>query len=196
MGRNGMKSTHSLHRQKPISHELRSEQVSGASERANGGANGPVLYGSISYHLNPLCNGHPFKRPLSSISDVEMLCVWERRSFMARLGICADGHLSWVDASIIWWDHGDNIHSLNHEFFDYNPTATVQLPSKDLFTYSIIRQLDHSIVLSIILSFTLCSNSGSVNALVAIWAFLEYIAASLRTHFAAQLVRGFSQWAS
>jgi len=29
--------------------------VSGASERVNGGANGPVLYASISYHLNPLC---------------------------------------------------------------------------------------------------------------------------------------------
>ena len=26
------------------------------SERANGGANGPVLYASISYHLNPLWN--------------------------------------------------------------------------------------------------------------------------------------------
>ena len=31
--------------------------MSGASERANGGANGPVLYASIPYHLNPLCAG-------------------------------------------------------------------------------------------------------------------------------------------
>ena len=30
-----------------------SEWVSGASEWANGGTNGPVLYVSISYHLNP-----------------------------------------------------------------------------------------------------------------------------------------------
>ena len=32
-----------------------SEWVSSASERANGGANGSVLYASISYHLKPLC---------------------------------------------------------------------------------------------------------------------------------------------
>ena len=34
--------------------------MSGASERANGGANGLVLYASIPYHLKPLwsvCNG-------------------------------------------------------------------------------------------------------------------------------------------
>ena len=31
--------------------------MSGASERVNGGANGPVLYASISYHLKPLCDG-------------------------------------------------------------------------------------------------------------------------------------------
>ena len=30
--------------------------MSGASKRANGGASGPVLYASISYHLSPLCN--------------------------------------------------------------------------------------------------------------------------------------------
>ena len=71
IGRDDMKSTHSIHRQKPLSYELRSEWaskrmnersrarkqreqcgasewVSGASERANKGGNGPVLYASIS----------------------------------------------------------------------------------------------------------------------------------------------------
>ena len=33
-----------------------SKRASDASERANGGANGPVLYVLISYHLNPLCH--------------------------------------------------------------------------------------------------------------------------------------------
>ena len=33
-----------------------SKCVSGASERANGGANGPVLYASISYNFSPLCS--------------------------------------------------------------------------------------------------------------------------------------------
>ena len=71
VGRNGMKSTHSFHRQRPLPHELRnewasertnersgarerseqcgaSEWVSGASERANGGWYGPVIYALIS----------------------------------------------------------------------------------------------------------------------------------------------------
>ena len=69
---NCMKSTHSFHRHKSLSHELRSErasermsaaeraseassaeQASDASERANGGANDPVLNASISSSFYP-----------------------------------------------------------------------------------------------------------------------------------------------
>ena len=38
-----------------------SECVSGASERASGRTNGPVLYASISYGFNPLCNASETK---------------------------------------------------------------------------------------------------------------------------------------
>ena len=68
VGWNGMKLTHQIHRQKPLSHELWSEWVSermSAVERANvanqwvvranGGANGQVLYTSILKSFYPLC---------------------------------------------------------------------------------------------------------------------------------------------
>ena len=79
LGWNCTNSSRSIHRHKSLSHELPSEWVSeqvrkrmsaversGACEqceatervlRANGGANGPVLYASISYCFCPLCNG-------------------------------------------------------------------------------------------------------------------------------------------
>ena len=62
VGWNCMKLTHSFHRHTSLSHE-RSEQcgasewVSGASERANAGANGPVLYALISQLLCPPWTG-------------------------------------------------------------------------------------------------------------------------------------------
>ena len=67
-----MKSTHSIHRHKSLSHELRSEGVSGASKRANGGANGPVLYTSISYDFYPQCMGRSALDAALAISSVGM----------------------------------------------------------------------------------------------------------------------------
>ena len=45
---------------------------SGASERASGGANGPVLYASISYTFYPLCIVSIFESNLEYDGDDEM----------------------------------------------------------------------------------------------------------------------------
>ena len=48
-------ATLSFNKHKLLSHELGSERVSGASERASGRANGPILYASISLSFYPQC---------------------------------------------------------------------------------------------------------------------------------------------
>ena len=53
-----------------------SERVSGASERVKGGANGPVLYASISYHLKPLCDA-PMQEVKSSLLRVQLSKIYD-----------------------------------------------------------------------------------------------------------------------
>ena len=76
--------------------------MSGASERANGGANGPVLYALISYHLNPLCTAlmYSFQRLLPSPFSFRCLAFFtgvfhklsshfcRSHSFFCRLHVC------------------------------------------------------------------------------------------------------------
>ena len=65
--------------------------MSGASERANGGANGPVLYASISYHFKPPWDGAMFgiSKMSSGETERDLMGLSERvpNSQCARHGV-------------------------------------------------------------------------------------------------------------
>ena len=78
--------------------------MSGASKRVNGGANDPVLYASISYHLNPLCTA------LSSMVKTMRPTLFSPhllygRGYDSQVGVCA--WLNASDVTSVFWSSPD-----------------------------------------------------------------------------------------
>ena len=115
-----MKSTHSFHRHKSLSYEVRSEWeneratewasewVSGASERVNGGANGPVL-NSIRrfYSHTTLCSTGSDSYKLIALS-YDALPSKEKVTLGSIESFYRDRH--WVHSWIFWsyWSPRNN----------------------------------------------------------------------------------------